>query len=351
MEENNKNMNEFKIEDEKRYIFIEEPGREEWGDFVFHHPNGTIFQTPEMVDVYRGTKNYYPMVTAVKNTENVLEGVLVSLIQEDYTGILGRLTSRSIVWGGPLVLNNNLTVLNLLLKEYDRRVKNRAIYTQFRNLWNQSEEYKTIFKTNGFEYEDHLNILVDLTKEEDVLWKELEPTGRTAIRKAGKEGLTFQELTEPGQMKETYSMLMGVYKKAGLPLSHQSLFETAIEILWKKNMLKFFGVIFEGKVVGNQIVLAYRERLYEWYAGSYSEYFHKRPNDLLPWEIFMWGKRNGYGIYDFGGAGKPDKYYGVRNYKKKFGGETVELGRFVKTHKPLLMEVGKLGLKVWRKLR
>ena len=36
----------------------------------------------------------------------------------------------------------------------------------------------------------------------------------------------------------------------------------------------------------------------------------------------------------FGGAGKPDKPYGVRDYKLKFGGQLVNWGRFEKVHKP-----------------
>jgi lipid II:glycine glycyltransferase (peptidoglycan interpeptide bridge formation enzyme) len=64
-----------------------------------------------------------------------------------------------------------------------------------------------------------------------------------------------------------------------------------------------------------------------------------------------WGHNNGYEKFDFGGAGKPDEEYGVRDYKLKFGGELVNWGRFQKVHKPFLMRVGKLGFKIWQKLR
>ena len=84
---------------------------------------------------------------------------------------------------------------------------------------------------------------------------------------------------------------------------------------------------------------------------NYPEYYNKYPNDLIPWEVFLWGKEHGFELFDFGGAGKPNKPYSVRDYKLKFGGELVNYGRFEKVHKPLLMEMGKTGLKIWQKLK
>ena len=61
-----------------------------------------------------------------------------------------------------------------------------------------------------------------------------------------------------------------------------------------------------------------------------------------------WGSNNGYKIFDFGGAGKPNLAYGVRDHKLKFGGELVEFGRFEKVHNKFLMKVGELGLKLYK---
>ncbi len=36
-----------------------------WGEFVRDHPQGNIFQTPEMAEVYRRTENYAPIFFAV----------------------------------------------------------------------------------------------------------------------------------------------------------------------------------------------------------------------------------------------------------------------------------------------
>jgi len=43
--------------------------------------------------------------------------------------------------------------------------------------------------------------------------------------------------------------------------------------------------------------------------------------------------------------------YGVRDYKMKFGGTMVELGRYEKIHHPSLMQAAKTGFKFWKKLK
>ena len=41
----------------------------------------------------------------------------------------------------------------------------------------------------------------------------------------------------------------------------------------------------------------------------------------------MWGAENGYRLCNFGGAGKRDEEYGVRDFKAKFGGELICFAR------------------------
>lgn len=103
-------------------------------------------------------------------------------------------------------------------------------------------------------------------------------------------------------------------------------------------------------MIGVRIVLCYKELIYDWFAGADEKYLRYRPNDILPWEVMKWGSLNGYKVFDFGGAGIPNVPYGVRDYKLKFGGELVNFGRFENIHKPILMKIGKFGLRVYKKI-
>ena len=45
------------------------PDTKQWSEFVLNQTHSNIFQTPEMAEVYRGTKNYAPVTLAVVDTK------------------------------------------------------------------------------------------------------------------------------------------------------------------------------------------------------------------------------------------------------------------------------------------
>ena len=51
------------------------------------------------------------------------------------------------------------------------------------------------------------------------------------------------------------------------------------------------------------------------------------------------------------GAGEPDKPYGVREFKARFGGKEVEYGRFLFIAHPWLYWFGNVGVKLLKKLK
>ena len=98
------------------YIIKREVDRKLWSEFVYNHPYGNIFQTPEMFEVMKKTKNNEPILFAAINIEtNKIIGILSSVIQKEYSGIIGSFTARSIIWGGPLVINDKNEINEILI--------------------------------------------------------------------------------------------------------------------------------------------------------------------------------------------------------------------------------------------
>ena len=325
--------------------------RKQWSDFVFNHPKGNIFQTPEMFDVFTAAKNNQPVLTAVINGDNEILGILATVIQREYAGFLGEFTCRSIIRGEPLILNDNPDVLDFILREYNKVIHKRAVYTQSRNLWEQENEFIACFEKNGFMYEEHLDVMIDLKLSENDLKQRMHKERRHNIRRAINKGTILKELKEPKEIEEGIKLIQETYSRIKLPLAHPSLFKAAYNILFPRKMIRYFAAFNHEKIIGIRIVLPYKDLVYDWYAGSSYKDNNKYPNDFLPWEMILWSKRNGYNVFDFGGAGKPEVPYGVRDYKLKFGGQLVNYGRYAKIHKPILMKLGKLSLKLWRKFK
>lgn len=321
-----------------------------WANFVHTHPCGNIFQTPEMQEVYLQTKNYEPINITDVDVNGDIIGLLLAVIQKEHSGILGKFTARSIIWAGPLVKNDDLNTLDFILKEYINKIKGKVIYSQFRNIWNWSIEQKRIFEKNGYTYNDHLDVLIDLEKPEDELLMGMHKGRRKNIRRAERCSLNFAETTDVNDFEKCLLLIIETYKKVKMPCPDKTLFSSALKNLTEISNLKIFVLKLHNEIIACRFSLCYGNTIYDWYSGTDEKHLDKYPNDFLIWKILLWAKENNYYTFDFGGAGKPDEPYGVREYKIKFGGNLVNFGRFEKIHKPFLMKLGQFGIVIYKML-
>jgi lipid II:glycine glycyltransferase (peptidoglycan interpeptide bridge formation enzyme) len=115
-------------------------------------------------------------------------------------------------------------------------------------------------------------------------------------------------------------------------------------------MVKFWLARVGDAYIAASVELLYKGVIYGWYGGVDRAYTEHTPGELLMWHILKWGAEDGCSLYDFGGAGKPDEEYGVRDFKAKFGGELVCYGRNTYIHAPRLLRLSELGYGVYRHL-
>lgn len=317
--------------------------RRSWRNFIKKQASATVFHTPEMVDIYIETPGYEPLVIATIDDQEEVTGLLIAVVQSFKDGFFQRFAIRSVVFGAPLVKDGDLGIADQLLRTYNELAQERGyIYTQVRNLTDMGF-MSTVFQKNGYRYEDHLDIWVDLLQSEDVLWKDIHRRRRSQIRRAERMGVEVKSfgLTE---LDNAYSILKDVYHRARLPLVNKQLFQESIKVLLPQNRLQLWAAYYNGKMVSVLFMLCYNKTMYEWYAGSLREYCSVCSNDLLPWKVFLAAKECGYERFDFGGAGNPHIPYGVRDYKEKFGGAIVPLGRYELIHKKWLMILAKIAM-------
>jgi len=321
-----------------------------WDEFVKNHPQGNVFQTPDMFGIYRKCPNLEPFVIMALDQGDNPVGVLVALIQYQYKGMMKKFSSRAIIWGGPLIADNYDEVLGPMMGNYEKFMSKKALYTEVRNLWD-TERYNKIFSSLNYKFIEHLNIHIDLSIPEDQLWKNLNSKRRNEIRKAYRNNVKFRVGNSISELKESYNILKEVYQRAKLPLPLFQFWAIIYGGLNRHSKLHNFLAVKDGKIIGCMLALSYKDTIYDYYAGAYSSYYKFHPNDLLPWEVFKWGIKNHYKLFDFGGAGKPGEKYGVRDYKKKFGGVFVNFGRYYKVHNPMTYRVAIFSYKFLQRLK
>jgi lipid II:glycine glycyltransferase (peptidoglycan interpeptide bridge formation enzyme) len=300
-----------------------------------------------MADIYKVTKNYEPIsLTAVDLENGETLAVLLAVIIRDTSGLVGEISLRSIINGGPLFVEGErgLEALEKLLNYYEQYLRNRAIYTQIRNICS-TEKSRNKMESLGYEYEPHLNYLIDLSRSTEEIWGDIHRSRRRGVKRAEKAEFKIRKIEDEKEIRDCYKVIEEIYKDVNLPLADISLFESAYENLFYKGFIDFYLAILNGDIVGSRIYLNYNSRVYEWYAGSKQEINYV--NQAIVWAALSEyaGKEK---VFDFGGAGHPDKPYGVREFKKSFGGQEVNYGRYKKVHSKAREEILKSGLKIYR---
>jgi lipid II:glycine glycyltransferase (peptidoglycan interpeptide bridge formation enzyme) len=321
-----------------------------WSDFVYNHPQGNIFQMPEMVNVYTKTINYLP-ITSFALQKNKIIGLLIAVIQKEHNGPLGPFSSRCIVWGGPLVTNNDNSLAESLLSSLLKQVKNKAIYVQFRNIFDQSN-FSNAFRNQQFVFHPHLDIEIDLSHPFAELKKSIHKSRLRNYTKSLNKGVVIKEINSKEEFEEGFNLVQKTYQKIKIPSPHSSLFYAIKDELIPKSLARCYSLFWQEKLIGFRIVLTFNGLIYDYYAGSDPDYSNKYPNDVLILKVLEEGCENQqFEKFDFGGAGRPDEQYGVRDHKLKFGGNIVEHGRYIRILNPFLYNLGKLGLQVLAKIR
>lgn len=326
---------------------------DEWRNWVFNNPAGNIFHTPDMFRVFQRTKGYQPEVWVARGENQQILVIFLPVTISIHGGIFRPLTTHTIAYGSILcdLGDQAKEALKALLQHFQAVHKLRSIYTELRNISDMSD-YQAVMNQSGFIYEEHLNYKIDLTGSPDLVFSRIGKRTQKHIKRALTRGeLAVEEVTDLSGINECYQLLCKTYKLARIPLANRSLFESAFEVLYPQGMLRVTAARHRGTMVAVSFELLYKDVIYGWYGGMDREFSRYTPNELLMWHILRWGAENGYREYDFGGAGKPDEDYGVRDFKAKFGGALVNYGRFKWIANPVLFHISSFGYKVYRRYR
>jgi hypothetical protein len=322
-------------------------GFESIDEFLRGNNDNNVFQSVFYYKLNLQSSVSKPYYIVCKDNSSI-KGVMLVNIQNFFGKLLKRFTSRSVIIGGPVADGSNPDTVRKIFDYYISTLPEEVIYTQIRNI-NSLKYCHDLMLNAGFKFTDHANYLIDLRESQENLWKKVYSKRRNEIRRASKEGVSVRELKDNEEFEESYKILSLVYTKAKLPKPDKDYFINALNL--SHRIFKSFGAFYDGRLIGFLYALCYNERVYNWYAGAISDFLHKYPNDLIIWEVIKWAKINGYGIFDFGGAGNPKKEYGVRDFKKKFGGTEVNYGRYELIHKPGRMKISEYGFRTWQKIR
>lgn len=311
---------------------------EAWMELCNRSSTTTFFQTKTCYDFFCSLSFMKSFVYGVEENGQ-LKGLVSGYVVANGGLLTSNFSRRAIIHGG-LLLDDNISneSLSALLNFLKNNLYKKVIYIEIRNFVDYSE-YKKILEINGFIYQPHLNLHVHTNKSTDILFKKLKEEKQRQIKQAKKNGLTSVETEDINDINDFYTLLKKLYKNIHLPIFPLEFFEKIV----KHKDAHLIVIKRENKTVGGILLVTDSKKVYEWFiVGDNKKPENKYSSVLATWEGIRFAAENGFETFDFMGAGKPEKEYGVRNFKKKFGTIELETGRYLFVCKNFKYSIGKL---------
>lgn len=324
----------------------------EWRQYVDQQCDGNIFHTPEMYQVFQHVNGFKPEIWVARGVEHQILGLMLPVHITLFKKYLRRLTTRTVVFGGLLFDKTPIgfEAMDFLLKTYKKSVGLKSLFTEIRNSVSYGD-FQQNLQNLGFQFEDHLNYLLDLSVSPEEIFNRIGPRTRKNIRHGlNQSKIMMTNVTNVEDVIESYELISNTYHNARVPLSDRSLFISAFNTLYPKGMIMWTNAVIDGSPRATSLELMYKDTVFGWYSGMDRAFASYVPNEMLMWHILQKSAEKGFVEYDFGGAGKPNVNYGVRDFKAKFGGNLVNYGRNIWIPNRPLFNASRLGYAAYCKL-
>jgi len=189
----------------------------------------------------------------------------------------------------------------------------------------QSSEFRKSPKPLFTKY----NFILDLTKSEEELLKNMHPKTRYNIKLAQK----YQVKVEQSSDDEAFQIYLKLYfettKRQGYHGHNKDYHKKVWATLKNAGMARILIASYKKQLLTAWMLLNFKDTLYYPYGGSSKLHPEIMASNLVAWEAIKLGKKLKLKKFDMWGALGPDAnykdpWYGFHRFKKGYGGELVE---------------------------
>lgn len=246
--------------------------------------------------------------------------------------ILARRSAFLLCPHGPLILGDaeQDVILGMLAKESVKiAIQERCDFIRFCPLTKKSEKNTQVYKGLGFKdapihMHPELSWILDVTKPEQELLKEMRKTTRYLIKKTEKEGVEIIQSVDPNDIELFWPIYQAtVDRQHFTPFSKQYL-RQEFEIFSKDQQAAFFFAKYQGEVTAAAIIIFYNGSAFYHHSGSIHKFEKINASYLLQWRVIQEAKGRQCRLYNFWGIAPENKpkhpWVGLSLFKKGFGG-------------------------------
>ena len=333
-------------------VDIIEPTLKQLTDFAKANPYGTLFHTGDMVNVYLDSIDMEIITLAAINSKT--NEILSTLIMP-----LRRIPKmpKKLFFGNsrvsmPLFFPDNKESIDSarnLLQEYEKVAKKNVVYSKIRMSFDITKSNCDIWAMNDYNFDGFDNFVITLKNGEEEVIKGISKKIMRRIRQ-GDSKYEFKSylVKNSNEVPKIHDLIKSTFTRSNLGIPDISHINAIFFHLVKKGLANIHIVEYQNKAVSGMITLLFKNILYGWYLGSSYEIKNIPSSEYLAWSVFKWGLDNNYDYFDWGGNGDPKSYLGFREFKRKFGGDTIDYGIYTKIHKTSYYKLIEAGKKIMK---
>lgn len=249
---------------------------------------------------------------------------------------------------------------NFISKIKDIASENKSTFYRLEIDDSSTEAISYQLKANSFiksfeEMQPEHTLILDISKPEEEILAQMKQKGRYNIKVAEKNGVVVERDSGIENFYELYNTMA---KRQKITFRSKQYYEKLFDILSSKGYVEVLtAYIVENKkktAIASAVISFYGARATYLFGGSSDRFRNMMAPYLVQWSAIREARNRGCSEYDFFGIAPPDSpdhpWAGVTDFKKKFGGEEVELaGSWDLVLRPLEYKIFRLAEKVRRR--
>lgn len=199
----------------------------------------------------------------------------------------------------------------------------------------QKSEVDKNFKVSPKPLFTKYNFVLDLTKSEETILKNMHPKFRYNIKVAQKHGVVVEERNDDEALEIYLKLYFDTTKRQNYYGHNENYHRQVWQTLKKAGLARLLIAFYtppDQKIripLNAWMLFTFKDTLYYPYGGSAGEYKNVMAPNLTAWETIKLGKKLGLKKFDLWGALGPDAkaddpWQGFHSFKSKLGAELVE---------------------------
>lgn len=308
----------------------------EWDAFITGHPEANFLHSWQWGEYYISRDRL--TVRRGVYSDGELVGVYVGAIETARRGIYMAIA------GGPIIDWHNKKAVNVLFADIKNEAsRHSCVFVRVRPQLEKSSQSLELFRSLGLRPAPmHLSVehagVLDLTKSEEDILKEMRTRLKRALRKAEKYNIQVSVSDDPNKIDEFYDIQLQTAKRHGfVPFGKDFLKKQFAAFASTGNAL-LYTAIYEGEILAQNFMIFYGEEASYHYGVSTEKGTQMSGAPLLHMAAMREARARGCSRYNFWGIVEQDdikhRFYGVSVFKRGFGVQDLY---YIPTHDLVLM--------------